>query len=61
MNYCLIVVSMLTLGFVSIDRLVHIIYPLRYCDIMTVGKVRVMVVWSWVQGVIIGECYSAFA
>ena len=55
MNYCLIVVSMMTLGFISIDRFVHIAYPLRYHDIMSVRRIRIMIVWTWIQGLIIGE------
>jgi len=55
MNYCLIVVSMLSLGFVSVDRFVHIVYPLRYVDIMTVSRIRLLIAWTWIQGAIIGE------
>jgi len=50
MNYCLIVVSMLSLGFVSVDRFVHIVYPLRYVDIMTVSRIRLLIAWTWIQG-----------
>ena len=54
MNYCLIVVSMMTLGFISIDRFVHIVYPLQYLEIITVRRIRIMIAWTWIQGLIIG-------
>ena len=55
MNYCLIVVSMMTLGFVSIDRFIHIIYPLRYPTIVTISRIRMTIIWTWIQGAIIGK------
>lgn len=55
MNYCLIVVSMMTLGFVSIDRFIHIIYPMRYSMIITISRIRMSIIWTWIQGVIIGK------
>ncbi|XP_067938801.1 D(1) dopamine receptor-like [Watersipora subatra] len=54
MNYCLIVVSMMTLGFISVDRFVHIVYPLRYLEILTIRRIRIMIAWTWIQGLIIG-------
>ncbi|XP_067942808.1 D(1) dopamine receptor-like [Watersipora subatra] len=53
-NYCLIVVSMMTLGFISIDRYLHVVHPMRYGQLMTVGRIKVMLAWTWVQGLIIG-------
>jgi len=58
MNYCLIVVSMMTLGFVSVDRFIHIVYPLHYINIVTATRVRITIIWTWIQGLIIGKCVS---
>ena len=55
MNYCLIVVSMMTLAFISIDRFVHIVYPLQYREIITIARIRITIVWTWIQGAIIGK------
>ena len=54
MNYCLIVVSMMTLGFISLDRFVHIKYPLQYANMMTVCRIRLLIIWTWIQGLCIG-------
>ena len=49
-NYELIIVSMLTLAGISIDRYQAIMHPFEYSTRMTQGKVLVMVLYPWLQG-----------
>ena len=49
-NYCLIIASMLTLCFISIDRYYAIIYPLHYVNIITPTKINIMIAYTWFQG-----------
>ena len=50
LNYCCIIVSMLTLSIISIDRHIAIVYPLRYSAIITPGIIYGMSTYTWVQG-----------
>ncbi|XP_064599927.1 5-hydroxytryptamine receptor 1A-like [Liolophura sinensis] len=50
-NYCFIIVSMLTLSFISIDRYQAVINPLLYIQRMTRPKIFAMISYSWLQGV----------
>lgn len=54
LNYTLIVGSMLTLSFISIDRYVAVIHPLSYKQIMTRNKILVMIMYAWFQGFAFG-------
>lgn len=54
MNYVLIIVSMLTLSFISIDRYITTKYPLRYRSIMNKTKIIAMILYSWFQGLAFG-------
>ncbi|KAK2141295.1 hypothetical protein LSH36_1126g00046 [Paralvinella palmiformis] len=54
MNYCLIIVSMMTLALISIDRLLSVLYPFKYHDIVTKGRVVTVIVFTWIQGFIFG-------
>ena len=50
LNYCCIIVSMLTLSFMSVDRNIGITHPLRYPLIMTKTLTKAMATYSWIQG-----------
>lgn len=50
MNYVCIIVSMLTLAFISVDRYFAIIHALTYSVIMTKSRMLIMVGYSWFQG-----------
>ncbi|KAK2142132.1 hypothetical protein LSH36_994g01040 [Paralvinella palmiformis] len=54
MNYCLIIVSMMTLAVISVDRLISVLYPFKYHDIVTKGRVVAVIVFTWIQGFIFG-------
>ena len=54
MNYCLIIVSMMTLALISVDRLLSVLFPFRYHDIVTKGRVVAVIVVAWIQGLIFG-------
>ncbi|KAI0237883.1 hypothetical protein LSAT2_011490, partial [Lamellibrachia satsuma] len=49
-NYCLIIVSMMTLAFISIDRYIAIIHSLKYQTLMTSTRIYLMIGYSWFQG-----------
>lgn len=49
-NYCLIIVSMVTLAFISIDRYFAVLHPLHYLSHVTKSRVVVAIVWPWLQG-----------
>ncbi|KAK3092285.1 hypothetical protein FSP39_000739 [Pinctada imbricata] len=51
-NYCLIIVSMLTLFFISLDRYQAIIHPLLYTEIITSRRITMMISYTWVQGLV---------
>ncbi|XP_072044615.1 D(1A) dopamine receptor-like [Amphiura filiformis] len=49
LNYCCIIVSMLTLSMISIDRHVAIVYPLRYASVITSPLIYAMSTYTWIQ------------
>ena len=49
-NYCLIIVSMVTLSLISMDRYLAVLYPLRYSTWVTKKRVAVALCWPWLQG-----------
>lgn len=51
-NYCLIIVSMVTLACISLDRYSAVLWPLRYNVLVTRRRVLVLMCWPWVQGVL---------
>ncbi|XP_074652990.1 histamine H2 receptor-like [Tubulanus polymorphus] len=52
LNYVFIIVSMLTLAFISIDRYVAIVHSLRYPVLMKKSYVIGLIVYTWFQGVL---------
>ena len=50
-NYCLIIVSMLTLAFIGIDRYIAVIHSLKYQTLVTSTMIYVMIAYTWLQGV----------
>ena len=50
-NYVLIIVSMLTLAFISVDRFYAILHPLHYTTIITQRKILIMMAYTWFQGI----------
>lgn len=50
-NYCFIIVSMLTLSFISIDRYHAVINPLHYIQRMKRPRIYAMISYSWFQGI----------
>lgn len=50
-NYCLIIASMMTLCFISVDRLYAIIFPLTYIQSINNKVLAIAIIWSWIQGV----------
>lgn len=57
-NYCLIIVSMLTLCFISIDRYQAVLNPLHYRSRMTRNRVLMMIGYSWCQGILFASIPS---
>ncbi|RUS83163.1 hypothetical protein EGW08_009063 [Elysia chlorotica] len=53
-NYAFIIVSMLTLCFISLDRYAAVVYALRYHTWVTRRKIRVLIGWAWFQGICFG-------
>ena len=51
-NYCLIIVSMLTLCFISLDRYQAVLNPLKYHRLVTRKKILIMIAYSWFQGIV---------
>ena len=49
-NYLLIIVSMLTLCFISIDRYFAIVNPLQYMVKMTKGRILLLITYAWLHG-----------
>ncbi len=49
-NYCFIIVSMLTLSFISVDRYIAVVRPLCYHRMVNKTKVHLMIAYSWFQG-----------
>lgn len=49
-NYCLIIVSMMTLSCISVERLVAIIHPMRYASLITRPRVAFVCIYIWLQG-----------
>ncbi|XP_046564951.1 D(1A) dopamine receptor-like [Haliotis rubra] len=49
-NYCMIIVSMLNLCFISVDRYIAIVHTLQYNLLMTRRKIFIMIAYSWFQG-----------
>ncbi|XP_041352705.1 alpha-2Db adrenergic receptor-like [Gigantopelta aegis] len=50
-NYLLIIVSMLTLCFISIDRYLAIVYPLQYISKLTKVKILLLIGYAWFHGI----------
>ena len=57
-NYCLIIVSMLTLCFISVDRYQAILNPLKYHTHITRKNVLMMIGYSWCQGMLFASIPS---
>ena len=57
-NYCFIIVSMLTLAFISIERYIAVVHPLRHNVMITSSVVAGMVIYPWCQGVIFASVPS---
>ena len=53
-NYMFIIVSMLTLCFISLDRYAAVEYALRYHSWVTRRKIGILVAWAWFQGFCFG-------
>ena len=51
-NYCLIIVSMVTLAFISMDRYIAVVWPLQYTNVVTRRRVLTTLCWPWLQGVL---------
>ena len=57
-NYCLIIVSMLTLCFISMDRYQAVLHPLQYHIRMTKQRVFILIAYSWFQGIVFASIPS---
>ncbi|CAH1792770.1 unnamed protein product [Owenia fusiformis] len=55
LNYVFIIASMSTLAFVSIDRYMAIIHPMKYVTMITKQRVVGMVMYGWILGLIFGS------
>ncbi|GFO34700.1 alpha-2 adrenergic receptor [Plakobranchus ocellatus] len=53
-NYAFIIVSMLTLCFISLDRYAAVVYALRYHSWVTRRRIRLLLAWAWFQGFCFG-------
>ncbi len=53
-NYCFIIVSMATLAFISMDRFIFVVYPLRYEDLVTKRKAIAACCFGWLVGFVFG-------
>lgn len=53
-NYCFIIVSMLTLCFISLDRYVAIHHSLRYHHFVTRRRILLLLLYAWLQGFAFG-------
>ena len=49
-NYCFIIVTMLTLCFISLDRYLAIHRPLHYLSLVTRPRALLLVAYTWLQG-----------
>ena len=54
LNYCLIIVSMLTLCCISIDRYQAVMHPLSYSMCITRRRLLCVIGYTWVQGLVFG-------
>lgn len=54
-NYCLIIVSMLTLALISIERLIAVVYPLQYHQWVKPPILIGMSLYTWIQGSVFGS------
>lgn len=57
-NYCLIIVSMLTLCCISIDRYQAVMHPLSYQLRITRQRTFMIIIYTWIQGIAIGTAPS---
>lgn len=53
-NYCLIIVSMLTLCCISMDRYKAVMHPLSYPLHITHYRMKVIITYTWIQGIAFG-------
>ncbi|XP_060574807.1 octopamine receptor beta-3R-like [Ruditapes philippinarum] len=53
-NYCLIIVSMLTLCCISIDRYHAVMHPLSYPLFVTRKRMVMVIAFTWIQGITFG-------
>ena len=51
-NYCLIIVSMLTLSFISVERYYAVLQPLHYLRRVTKTKIISVLAYSWFQALV---------
>ena len=61
-NYCLCIVSIMTLAVLSIDRYIAVKFPLRFESIMTAGRAKIMcaLVWSYSLAVAVPVVSTSF-
>lgn len=53
-SYSLIIVSTLTLCCISMERYQAVLYPLRYSLRMTRTRMKLIIVYTWIQGITFG-------